>query len=130
LLDYSDILALRPLSVDGVLEIISNADDVLKAAMVIVDTESDDDQISGVVLAVGTTGFTLAPDAAACGFSGDIVVEYAADAQLTTVTITADSSEIMQGGTPSAGQTVGLGGECTASGYTANTIVIIDDQRP
>lgn len=129
LLDYTDILELRELSVDGVLSLSST--DVLKAALVIVDTQSDDDQITGTVYSVDTESFILSPDPdtlPACGVSADLFVSIS-DAEIMTVVITSSSSEITEGGVLEADQSVGLVGSCTMSGYDADTVVIIDDQR-
>lgn len=130
LLDHTQLIKLRAISVDGVLEISGGSDDLLKAALIIVDTGMDGkDQVTGTVLTVGIDSFTLSPVGMACGFSGDLVVSVDDETEYLTVTITDDKSEIMPGGMVKAGQEVGLGGVCENGGYSADNIVIVDDQR-
>ncbi|MES9993983.1 MAG: DUF4382 domain-containing protein [Candidatus Thiodiazotropha sp.] len=134
LLDYSEIIALRTVQVDGVPDM-SGAEAMLKAALVIVDTatsaDDDDRQVTGSVVSTGASGFVLSPDTdTVCGVATtDLMVSYADDVDFLTVVITETVSEITPGGTLEAGQEVGVNGSCSDQGYIAESIVIVDDQR-
>ncbi len=130
LLDHTLLTELRPISVDGVLELSGGSDDQLKAALIIVDMGKEGkEQVTGTVLTVGIDSFTLSPAGMACGFSGDLVVSVNDETEYLTVTITEDNSEIMPGGVVEAGQEIGLSGVCENDGYSADNVVIVDDQR-
>ncbi len=132
LLDYSQISLPRAVQVDGVLDT-SGTDPVLSAALVIVDTavQESDYQITGSVVSTGASGFVLSPDEdTVCGIATtDLAVAYADNVEFLTVVITDTVSEISPGGTLEAGQTVGINGNCSAQGYVAESVVIVDDQR-
>jgi hypothetical protein len=136
LLSVSDILAPRQVQVDGVAGS-TTSEDTLNAALVIVDTESDDDgfeesgQITGTVLTVRSNSFVLTPPSdSVCGVtSSDLQVTLAENVTIIRVVITDTVSEITQGGALEAGQSVGVDGHCSAEGYLAETIAIVDDQR-
>jgi hypothetical protein len=131
LLDYTDITAPRSVQVDGVLDMASS-ETMLKAALVIVDTATEEsDQITGSVVSIGATGFVLSPEEdSVCGIATtDLSVRYADDVDFLTVVITDTVSEISPGGVLEVGQNVGINGYCSAEGYIAENIVILDDQR-
>jgi hypothetical protein len=131
LLDYTDITAPRSVQVDGVLDMASS-ETMLKAALVIVDTATEEsDQITGSVVSIGATGFVLSPEEdSVCGITTtDLSVSYADDVDFLTVVITDTVSEISPGGVLEVGQDVGINGYCSAEGYIAESVVILDDQR-
>ena len=132
LMNYSIILAGRFVQVDGVPEGTNN-DQLLKAALVIVDTNDPAaKQLTGTILTVnGTDSLVLDPDVdSVCGMMTDaLTVNLAEDLEMLTVTITDDSSEIVPGGTPAMGQSVGMNGVCQGSGYYTDNLVIVDEQR-
>ncbi|MCG7872349.1 MAG: DUF4382 domain-containing protein [Candidatus Thiodiazotropha lotti] len=131
-----DILVPRQVQIDGVVDS-SATEDTLNAALVIVDTESDDEdsersgQITGTVVSAGADGFVLAPTTdTVCGVATtDLQVTLAEDVAIITVVITDTVSEITQGGTIQAGQSVGVDGSCNTDGYLAESVAIVDDQR-
>lgn len=132
LLDRSDIVFPLPVQVDGVLELISETDDQLNAALIIVDTDLlDSEQVTGTVLAIGTDTITVAPDAeVVCGEAIDeLTVHVSTDAEILTVIITDVNSEIIPGGILEPDQLIGMNGDCTSTGYQTDNIVIVDDQR-
>jgi hypothetical protein len=129
LLDYSAIVAPRALKVDGVL---LSDPGPLNAAVVIVDTDMDGMvAASGTIGSLVTGGFILVPEAGStpCGVSGDLTVLLGTDASVTTVSITDTTVEVAPGGLLASGQSVALSGVCGADSLTANTVVIVDDQR-
>ncbi|MEW8211967.1 MAG: hypothetical protein AB2735_16035, partial [Candidatus Thiodiazotropha taylori] len=136
LLTPLDILVPRQVQVDGVVDS-SAAVETLNAALVIIDTESDDEgsdesgQITGSVVSAGTNGFVLAPTTdTVCGVTTtNLQVTLAEDVSIITVVITDSVSEITQGGTIQAGQSVGVDGSCSTEGYLAEIVAIVDDQR-
>ncbi|MCG7912782.1 MAG: DUF4382 domain-containing protein [Candidatus Thiodiazotropha weberae] len=136
LLTSLDILASRRIQVDGVVDS-SATEDTINAALVIIDTESDDEgseesgQITGSVVSAGSVGFVLAPTTdTVCGLATtDLQVTLAEDVAIITVVITDTVSEITQGGTIQAGQSVGVDGSCSTEGYLAEIVAIVDDQR-
>jgi hypothetical protein len=128
LLDYTAILTGRMLKLDGVMT--SSTD--LKAAVVIVDTDTQGlTAASGTIGSTSTGGFILIPETGTtpCGVSGDLAVQLASDASVTTVTITETLVDVSPGGILEAGQTVAVSGVCGSDSLTANTVVIVDDQR-
>ncbi|MES9946289.1 MAG: DUF4382 domain-containing protein [Candidatus Thiodiazotropha sp.] len=131
LLDYLDITASRGVQVDGVMDM-AGSEEMLKAALVIVDTATEEsDQITGTVVSVGATGFVLSPEEdSVCGIATtDLSVTYTDNVDFLTVVITDEVSEIAPGGVLEAGQEVGINGSCSAEGYVAESVVILDDQR-
>ncbi|MEJ2693089.1 MAG: DUF4382 domain-containing protein [Candidatus Thiodiazotropha sp.] len=129
LLDYTAVVVPRLLKLDGVP--ISSSE--LKAAVVIVDTDMQGQvTASGVIGSLSSGGFTLIPEATTspCGVNGDLSVQLAADAAMTTVTITSTLVDISPGGILAAGQSVGVSGLCGGAGLSATSVVIVDDQRP
>jgi hypothetical protein len=131
LLDYSDITAPRMMQVDGVLDM-KSSESMLKAALVIIDTATEESgQITGSVVSIGATGFVLSPEEdSVCGITTtDLSVSYADDVDFLTVVITDTVSEISPGGVLEVGQDVGINGYCSAEGYIAESVVILDDQR-
>ncbi|MCU7842570.1 MAG: DUF4382 domain-containing protein [Candidatus Thiodiazotropha sp. (ex Monitilora ramsayi)] len=129
LIDYTAILVRRALKVDGVQQTLS---DPLKAAVAIVDTEMDGRvAASGEVGGLITGGFILLPEAGTtpCGVSGDLTILLAPDAAVTTVTITESTVDVSPGGVLASGQEVGVSGQCGADSLSADTVVIVDDQR-
>ncbi|MCU7937429.1 MAG: hypothetical protein KZQ99_21655 [Candidatus Thiodiazotropha sp. (ex Dulcina madagascariensis)] len=131
ILDYLELVVPRPLQVDGVLDM-TDTDPILKAALVIVDTAAvENDQLTGTIISVGTTGFVLSPEAdTVCGMATtDLAVSLAEDVDFLTVVITDTISEITPGGSLEVGQNVGINGSCDAEGYLAESVVILDDQR-
>ncbi|MEW8197639.1 MAG: DUF4382 domain-containing protein [Candidatus Thiodiazotropha endolucinida] len=132
ILDYLEITAPRTVQVDGVLDL-TGTEAVLKAALVIVDTttEENDQQITGTILSIGANGFILSPEEdTVCGIATtDLAVTYADGIDFLTVVITDTVSEITPDGTLEVGQDVGINGSCSADGYIAESVVILDDQR-
>jgi hypothetical protein len=105
---------------------------MLKAALVIVDTGSSEEeggQVTGTVVSVGANGFVLSPEEdTVCGIATtDLSVTYDNDVEFLTVVITDTVSEISLGGLLEAGQDVGINGSCSAEGYIAESVVILDD---
>jgi hypothetical protein len=131
LLDTSAIVYPLPVQVDGTLELVG--DPMLKAALVIVDTEqsASSEQVSGYVLSVGDGEFKLDPDpTAVCGIiTDDLLVGLVEPVDILTVIITDTGSTIIPGGELAAEQQVGMTGTCDAGSYTTDNLVIIDDQR-
>jgi hypothetical protein len=128
ILDYTAIVVSRALKLDGVLLSASE----LKAAVVIVDTDMQGiTAASGEIASPTSSGFILIPEAGSspCGVSGDLVVELTADATVTTVTITETLVDISPGGILDAGQTVAVSGLCGAASLSADSVVVVDDQR-
>ncbi|MEW8229428.1 MAG: DUF4382 domain-containing protein [Candidatus Thiodiazotropha endolucinida] len=132
ILDYLEITVPRVAQVDGVLDL-TGTEAILKAALVIVDTttEENDQQITGTILSIGANGFVLSPEEdTVCGIATtDLAVTYADGVDFLTVVITDTVSEITQDGTLEVGQDVGINGSCSADGYIAESVVILDDQR-
>ncbi|MEW7998200.1 MAG: DUF4382 domain-containing protein [Candidatus Thiodiazotropha endolucinida] len=132
ILDYLEITVPRTVQVDGVLDL-TGTEAVLKAALVIVDTttQENDQQITGTILSIGANGFILSPEEdTVCGIATtDLAVTYADGIDFLTVVITDTVSEITPDGTLEVGQDVGINGSCSADGYIAESVVILDDQR-
>jgi len=129
LLEASDILAMLPVQVDGVLDIDT---DTLKAALVILDTATlGSEQVTGIIETIEHSFITLAPDAdTVCGIETELLmVNLADDLSLLTVVITDEKSVINPGGTLNIGQTIGMNGICEISGYETDNVIIVDDQR-
>ena len=127
-----DVKEPLPIQVDGTLELIQGADPMLRAALVIIDKAAlGVEQITGVLLSVGTNTLVLAPDAdTVCGVAtSQLMVNLTSDVDILTVTITDLSSVIAPGGTLEVGQTVGMNGICDVASYQTDNIVIVDDQR-
>lgn len=128
-----DVKETLPVKVDGVLNLDSNP--VLKAALVIVDKSAlGSEQVTGLVLSVGTDTLTLDPEVAfVCGEEigppDYLTVGLADNLDILTVTIMNDRSVIKPGGTLTGGQTVGMNGNCGPDGYETDNVVIVDDQR-
>ncbi|TNF88956.1 MAG: DUF4382 domain-containing protein [Gammaproteobacteria bacterium] len=132
LLMPDDIDVPLPVQVDGTLQVISGSDPILQAALVIVDrAAANAEQVTGVIVAVGTDSLTVDPDAATvCGIATDsLLVDLTDGTEFLTVTITNSGSLIAPGGNPAIGQTVGMNGSCKPVGYTTDNVVIVDDQR-
>jgi hypothetical protein len=114
--------------VDSTLNLIGT-EDLLYAALVIVDTKSSD-QVSGEILGFDDDSLTLlAPDTeTVCGSEvvDQIVIGYSSDTKFFTVTIYDTTSTIMPGGDLEVGQNVGVNISCDSP---AESIVIIEDQR-
>ena len=133
LLDPLQVVTPLPVQVDGTLELITDSDPILKAALVILDKGNlDTQQLTGTVLTVGADSLTMAPDAGVvCGMAtSDLFVRLTADLKILTVTITESGSVITPGGVIAVGQDIGMNGRCDASGYVTDNVVIVDDQRP
>jgi hypothetical protein len=129
--DYQAIVQARQIQVDGVLDS-TTAGTALNAALVIVDINDEESgQVTGTVLSVGTDSIVISPTAeTVCGIaSSDLLVTLEEDAEFITIVITDTVSEITQGGTLEAGQSVGINGSCSADGYLAESVAIVDDQR-
>ncbi|MCU7798338.1 MAG: DUF4382 domain-containing protein [Candidatus Thiodiazotropha sp. (ex Myrtea spinifera)] len=129
ILDYTAILIPRALKVDGVQ---TTPLDPFKAAVVIVDTDMDGRvAAAGTIGGLVTGGFTLIPEAGTtpCGVTGDLTVLLSPDAAVTTVTITNTTVDVSPGGVLEAGQEIGVSGQCGTDSLTADTVVIVDDQR-
>ncbi len=115
LLDRSDIKFPLPVQVDGTLELITGSDPLLKAALIIVDTDMlNSEQVTGTILAVGTDTFTVAPDVEIiCGDAiEELTVHVSMDAEIFTVIITDMNTEITPGGILEPGQLIGMNGSC------------------
>ncbi len=128
LLDYTAITTGRMLKLDGV----TTTEGDLLAAVVIVDTDMQGmTAASGTIGSTSTGGFTLIPEPGTtpCGVSGDLAVLLAADVSVTTVVITDTLVDVSPGGLIESGQSVSVSGICGADSLTANTVVIVDDQR-
>ncbi|MES9818515.1 MAG: DUF4382 domain-containing protein [Candidatus Thiodiazotropha sp.] len=132
ILDYLEITVPRVVQADGVLDL-TGTEAILKAALVIVDTttEENDQQITGTILSISANGFVLSPEEdTVCGIATtDLTVTYADGVDFLTVVITDTVSEITPDGTLEVGQDVGINGSCSADGYIAESVVILDDQR-
>ncbi len=130
LLESSDIVAPLAVQVDGILQLNTNE---LNAALVIVDDTDmlDSEHVTGTVLSVGVNTFTISPDAeSVCGIAADqLTVNLTEDAEILTVIITDEVSDIIPGGVLKVGQTIGMNGSCEPDGYETDNVVIIDDQR-
>ena len=118
--------------VDGILIVMDNTEDLLNAALVIVDTKSSE-QVNGEILGVNADSLTLDPDTeTVCGVAvvEPIVIGYPSDTKYFTVTITDTDTTITPGEAKDldVGQDVGLNISCDS--YNAETIVIIDEQSP
>lgn len=129
LLEASDILAMLPVQVDGVLNIDT---DTLKAALVILDVIAlGNEQVTGIIESIEDGYITLIPEAdTVCGFETELLqVNLSNELDLLTVVITDEESVIEPGGFLEAGQTIGMNGVCETSGYETDNVVIVDDQR-
>jgi hypothetical protein len=129
ILDYTAILLGRMLKLDGVM---TNASD-LNAAVVIVDTDAMDSSVaSGTIGSTSSAGFILVAESGTtpCGVSGDLSVLLSADTAVTTVTITDTLVDVSPGGILEAGQSVAVTGSCGAASLSADSVVVVDDQRP
>ncbi len=127
-----DVKQPLPVQVDGTLLAISGSDPVLNAALVILDQAAQGtEQVTGVVTAIGSLSFAIAPDAATvCGVATtQLQVSHTDALEILTVTITDTGSEIVAGGTLAIGQSVGMNGVCGSSDYEIDSVVIVDDQR-
>lgn len=131
LLDFNSVVVPKMVQVDSTLNLIGT-EDLLYAALVIVDTKSSD-QVSGEILGFDDDSLTLlAPDTeTVCGSEvvDQIVIGYSSDTKFFTVTIYDTSSTIMPGGDLEVGQNVGVNITCDSPVYNAESIVIIEDQR-
>jgi hypothetical protein len=129
LLDYSSIVVPKMVQVDGTLNLINT---VLNSALVIVDTKSaETEQVTGTIVSVNANNLTLAPDTATiCGEAVEqIVVNYSSETEIYTVVTNNTSVTIVPGGTLESGQNVGLSLFCNPLNYSAESIVIAEDQR-
>jgi len=132
LINPDDINEPLPVQVDGTLLLIENSDPVLKATLVILDESTlGTEQVTGSILALGTSTLTLSPDTdTVCGVSTvQLEVGLDADVEILTVPSTSTGSEIVPGCSLVVGQTVGMNGRCETSGYQTDNVVIVDDQR-
>lgn len=131
LLEPTQIIAGRPVSLDGVLQIGTDSEATLRAALVIVDTAavSGGLPLSGTVLTPQAGGFTLSPTAAACGFVGDLLVRTDDDTDILTVSIDTEGSVIDPGGEIASGQDVTVTGVCENGAFSAATVIILNDSR-
>lgn len=132
LLNPLDVKEPLPVQVDGTLQLMEGIDPMLKAALVIIDKGAlGVEQVTGVILSVGTNTLVLAPDAdTVCGVAtSQLMVDLTSDVKILTVTITDFGSVIAPGGTLEPGQTVGMNGTCEVTGYQTDNVVIVDDQR-
>lgn len=133
LLDFTSITQFRAVTVDGVLQTSNTSDDVLKSAVVIVDTDLlGTEQATGVItqfLAVDV--FELQPGAeqAPCGLTDSLRVTLDDSVVITSVSITDDGYDVAPGGVPAVGDEVGVTGVCEDGGLTAEALIIVDDQR-
>jgi hypothetical protein len=127
LLDFNSVVVPKMVQVDSTLLI--GTEDLLYAALVIVDTKSSE-QVSGEILGFDDDSLTLlAPDTeTVCGSEvvDQIVIGYSSDTKFFTVTIYDTTSTIMPGGDLEVGQNVGVNISCDSP---AESIVIIEDQR-
>ena len=130
LLDFNSVVVPKMVQVDSTLLI--GTEDLLYAALVIVDTKSSE-QVSGEISGFDDDSLTLlAPDTeTVCGSEvvDQIVIGYSSDTKFTTVTIDDTTSTIMPGGDLEVGQNVGVNISCDSPVYNAESIVIIEDQR-
>ena len=110
LLDHTALTASQGVQVDGVLELPSAMNPLLKAAIVIVNPADHDDaeQVTGVVLSME---------------DGLVVIDPDAD------TVCGQATEIAPGGLPVVGQPVGVSGQCEAGAFVVDNLVVVDDQR-
>ncbi len=131
LLEPSDIVSPLAVQVDGTLQLITNNDPILKAALVIVDTDMGSEQVTGTILSVGVDTFTISPDTEiVCGIATDqLTVNLTEDAEILTVIITDKVTDIIPGGVLKVGQTIGMNGSCELTAYETDNVVIIDDRR-
>ena len=136
LLAPTDLIVPLPVQVDGTLELIIGSDALLKAALVIVDTDMvDTEQVTGTILSIAGDTFTVSPEAdVVCGVATvQLSVGLAEDAEILSVTITDTGSEIKPGGNLAIGQVIGMNGRCAPAGsnvdYETDNVVIVDDQR-
>ena len=131
LVDSTQIIVPRLVQVDGVLDL-TGVDDLLKAALVIVDTGiQGSEQVTGSVLSVGLNSLTLSPENdTVCGIATtELVVALAENIEILTVIITDTGSEVIPGGDVLVGQTIGMNGVCENDSYSTDNLVIVDDQR-
>ena len=133
ILQATDVEKPLPVQVDGTLELISPADPMLKAALVIIDKGAlNAEQVTGLVLSEHSDHLYLDPDeATVCGVTTDSLrVELLAGLEILTVTIDNSGSVIVPGGILAANQMVGMNGSCNGIIYKTDNVVIVDDQRP
>ena len=132
LLDYESIEVPKMVQVDGILDL--DTEPFLYAALVIVDTKSSEtEKVTGTILEVNPNSLLLTPDTeTVCGVAVDqITVGYSSETDFFTVfinepvTITPGDSETLE-----PGQYVGLSISCVPPVYSAETIIIIDEQSP
>ena len=131
LLQPADVVVPLGVQADGVLELVADADPVLHAALLILDTGgAGTEQVTGTVLSVGTNSITIAPENdTVCGVAAsELFVTLTPDVDILTVIITDSGSDIIPGGTVMVGQTIGMNGVCEGSDYVTDNLVIIDDQ--
>lgn len=135
LLTSTDVIVPLPVQVDGTLQLVTNSDPLLNAALVIVDTDDlgdEHEQLTGTVLSLGLDTLSLSPDNdTVCGQVSDPVdVSLIQPLDMLTVTITELSSEVMPGGQLEIGRSIGMNAQCIAGGLQTDNVVIVDDQRP
>jgi hypothetical protein len=132
ILDPLDVKKPLPVQVDGTPYKNLDSGSSLKAALVIIDKGVlGAEQVTGIILSVEANSLTLAPDAdVVCDIVTDqLIVGLTDDLEFLTVTITNESTLVAPGGVLQAGQTVGMNGICKVTGYQADNVVIVDDQR-
>jgi hypothetical protein len=132
LLDFSSVIVPKMVQVDGTLNLME-AETLLFAALVIVDTKgSETEQVTGTILGVDADRLTLAPETeTVCGTAVEqLVVGYSLETEIYTVIINEPNVTIVPGGTLETGQNVGISVFCDPPVYSAESIVIVEDQRP
>ena len=134
LLTPLDVVTPLAAQVDGVEQTVTGADPVLNAALVIVDNShgaNPAQQVTGLLLSVASDSLLIDPDMdTVCGqTTNSLQVDLADDFEVLTVVITDTASEITPGGILVEGQNVGMNGHCTPTGYIAQDVVVVDDQR-
>jgi hypothetical protein len=130
LLTVDEVDVPLPVQVDGILDLTGVAP-LLQAALVIVDTEAtaSAEQVNGTILSLDNTSLVLDPDAdEACGATTNALdVTFAVDMEISTLDLSSPIPSLTPGGTLATDQLIAMSGECGATGYTANHIVIIAD---
>ena len=138
LLDFNSVVVPKMVQVDGTLNLMGT-EDLLYSALVIVDTKSSEtEKVAGTILEVNVNSLLLTPETeTVCGVAVDqITVGYSSETDFFTVviddvdidkpaTITPGDSETLE-----PGQYVGLSISCEPPAYSAETIIIIDEQSP
>lgn len=124
----------EPLSVDGVLATSPELTSLRSALVIVDDTLTNLERLSGTVLAFDDTSVTVATATAAdnpcAGAPGDVLVTLTDQTTYLTVTVTDTDSTTSAGGELAADQSVDIYGECTVAGtFEASQVVILEDSR-